>query len=148
MSDHIMKIIPTEPGYQITESAKNEIMGFLKAKIHADQITVDIHETPAFIDCGSNLESIACPLCGAAIDFGWWGDAMDAASESGFMNLSIKLPCCECESSLNDLQYDFPCGFSCVEFSVLNPQNDLDPECLTHIQQLMGTPVRLIHAHL
>ena len=148
MSNHIMKIIPADPYYRIAEQTKNDIVDFLASSVKADKIEVNIYDTPVFVDCGSNLESILCPLCGEAIDFDWWGDAMEAAQESEFMELSVKMPCCDGESTLNDLHYDFPCGFSCIEFCIQNPSNEPDHECLAKIQRLMGTPIRLIHAHL
>lgn len=148
MSDCIFRIIPSDPYYRMEEAKAPAVVACLKARISADDIAVKTYDAPVFIDCGENLERITCPVCGAELDFDWWGEAMEAASEGAFMDLSVKLPCCGERSSLNDLCYDFPCGFSCVEVSILNPTALPDDDCLLHIQDLLGTPVRCITAHI
>ncbi len=73
---------------------------------------------------------------------------MDTASEDNFQELSIVVPCCDKESALNALLYDSPCGFACIEFDILNPSADIDKEVLSTIEDLLGCPVRMIHAHI
>ncbi|MBD5470454.1 MAG: hypothetical protein HDR19_04915 [Lachnospiraceae bacterium] len=148
MSDYIIKIIPINPYYHIDGQKIKKIVDDLKTRITADNVELKTYDNPAFIDCGSNLEKITCPICGAIIDFDWWSVAMDTASNSSFMDLYVKLPCCGESSTLNDLQYYFPCGFSCTELNILNPLNELSYECLSYIQELLGTPIRCIQAHI
>ena len=148
MSDHIIKIIPADPYFRLAEHKALELTEFLKSRIEADSIDALIHETPVFVDCGGNLERILCPFCKSALGFDWWGKAMNASYEHNFEKLSVTLPCCGRESSLNDLRYDFPCGFSSIEFSILNPRTELEKDCLDTLQELIGTPVRKIHAHM
>lgn len=148
MSDHIIKIIPTDPYYHIQGEEIYKIVDYLKATIKADDIELKVYDTPKFIDCGSNLEKIVCPICSAVIDFDWWSTAMDAAWNSRFTELSVKLPCCGESSTLNDLQYHFSCGFSCAELSILNPSHGLDYSCLLYIQKVLGISIRCIQAHL
>ncbi len=73
---------------------------------------------------------------------------MNEASENGFHNLNLLMPCCGKKSALNELQYDFPCGFACVEFDILNTVSALNKEQLTQIAKLLGCPVRIIDSHL
>ena len=148
MSDRIIRVIPTDPYYYIDRKTTQQIVDRIKWKIAAENVELKIYDTPAFIDCGSYLEKITCPACGENMDFDWWGTAMDAAWNNRFMDLSIKLPCCGRNSTLNDLQYDFPCGFSCMEINILNPLAELDQEDSLYIQKLIGTPVRCIQAHI
>ena len=148
MSDTIIKIIPADPCFRITEHKAQELVEFLKSRIAADSIKAMLHESPVFVDCGGNLKRILCPFCKSALGFDWWGQAMNAAYEHSFENLSVTLPCCGRKSSLNDLRYDFPCGFSIVEFSILNPRNELKKDCFDALQELLGTSVREIHAHI
>ncbi len=148
MSDCIIKIIPTDPYYHTDRQKIHKIVDYLKVRIKADNIELKTYDTPTFINCGSNLEKIMCPICGATIGFDWWSVAMDTAWNRSFMELSVKLPCCGGSSTLNDLQYHFPCGFSCVELSVLNPLGEPNHECLSYIQELLGTPMRCIQAHI
>ena len=148
MSDYIIKVIPTDPYYFIEGQNKSQIADYLKTRIIADNIEIKTYDSPAFIDCGSDLEKIICPICGATIDFDWWRAAMNAAWNTRFMELSVKLPCCGENSTLNELQYHFPCGFACAELSILNPLAELDEECLSYIQEVLGTPVRCVQAHI
>ena len=148
MSDRIIKIIPSNPYYHINAQNKPKILDNLKARIIADNIELKTYDTPVFIDCGSNLERITCPICGKVIDFDWWSKAMNIAWNSNFMDLSVDLPCCGGSSTLNDLHYYFPCGFSCVELSIMNPFIELNHKSILHIQELFGIPVRCIQAHI
>lgn len=148
MSDYIVKIIPTDCTYSITNKQADHILKLIKSKIKADDIRTFIYETPVFIDCGSNLKAISCPHCGAELDFNWWGESMNTASENHFKELSITMPCCDKESTLNDLLYDFPCGFACIEFYILNPVTNFDTETLSIIKDLLGNPIRVVHAHI
>jgi len=148
MSDHLIKLIPGAPDYRAKDAQIQRVLNFLKASVQADSIKVLTYTAPAFIDCGSNLERIACPCRGKPLDFGWWHKAMDAAYKNRFNNLLASMPCCKKERSLNDLQYDFPCGFACVEFDILNPVTALSEKHLSEIAKLLGSSVRLIHAHI
>lgn len=48
----------------------------------------------------------------------------------------------------NDLIYDFPCGFSRVEFAIMNPENDINDSLLSEIQSLLEITICVIHAHI
>ena len=148
MSDYFVKIISNAPYYQINKERVQAIEDYLNSTITADNITAVAYETPVFADCGRNLEHILCPLCGEPIDFEWWGTAMEAAFKRDFEILSVTLPCCGGVSSLNDLQYDFPCGFTCIEFIIRNPLTELTNDMLVQIQNMIGSRIRIIHSHL
>lgn len=148
MSDIIMKIIPVVPTYTISKEMDEKVIECLKKNVCADDISVRFSEKPQFVDCGDNLENIHCPFCKEKLYFGWWGEAMNKASESDFENLIILLPCCGKQVSLNDLDYHFPCGFSCVEFDVFNPLAEPDEACLNQVKEILGVATRIIWAHL
>lgn len=148
MSDYIMKIIPADFTYSVTGEQAKRTLSFLRAMVKANDITFLSSETPVFVDCGSNLEMIVCPCCGEQLDFGWWGEAMNIAGKEEFKNLSITMPCCGEKSTLNDLDYEFPCGFACAEFDILNPSTDFDSQILSEVEELVGCPVRVIRAHV
>lgn len=148
MSDYIIKIIPRDVQTHLTSQKVKNILDCLKSEIESDSIFVKIYETPQFIDSGNNLEKITCPLCGEKIHFDWWNKAMDEAYEDCFLSLSIVLPCCHHKSTLNDLEYDFPCGFAGIEFDILNPLKELNEELHLYIQSLFEEPIRIIHTHI
>lgn len=148
MSDHIVKIIPSDPYFRINDELSQKAVQFLKQNTKADSIKFRIQESPIFVDCGSNLESISCPICNKLLDFDWWQDSMDKAFRDSFIDLNIKLPCCGKESTLNDLLYHFPCGFSSVEFDIINPSAEINDSMISVLQNLIETTVSVIHAHI
>ena len=148
MSDCIAKIIPINSHLHIAPQMLQEAVNFLTAHALAENVAPVVYDTPAFIDCGENLEEIKCPVCGETLDFGWWGDAVDKASETSFTDLTITTPCCHENSSLNDLKYNFPCGFACTEIDMFNPTSELDDDCLKALQELIGEPIRIIYSHI
>jgi hypothetical protein len=81
MSDYIVKIIPADAAYQITEKQAQSVLEFLKANIKSEKIESLIQDSPVFVDCGSNLERILCPHCKVRQDFEWWGKAMRSWNE-------------------------------------------------------------------
>lgn len=148
MSDFIVKIIPSNSHFHTSAERADEVVRYLKYQLNADRIDVRFSKSPVFVDCGSNLEEILCPVCGSVIPFDYWGQVMDKANESHFENLAVPLPCCKKSSSLNELNYHFPCGFSCIEFDILNPADEPALECLQGIKKILDTDIRVIRAHV
>ena len=61
MSEHIVKIIPKDPFYKVSEPTLQSVKTFLETRIHCDFIEVEFNEAPVFVDCGTNLETISYP---------------------------------------------------------------------------------------
>lgn len=123
MSDIVYRIIPSNHTF-LPESTQpiDGAVKLLKMYIQAEKITWEKYESPTFVDCGGNLESINCPYCGSKIDFDIWQEMMDKSyKKSSFNDLSVYLSCCNSKSSLNDLNYDMDCGFARFVIEVLNP---------------------------
>ena len=154
MSDHIIKIIPTDPTFCCDEESAERVVAYIKSRISSwfqgEPLSIEysLRENPMFVDCASNLESITCPSCGKKLDFGWWGNAMDIAYKSNFRQLGIVMPCCGQDSSLDCLNYCFDCGFSRVEFDLYNPASAPDSDCIHTIEELLGITIKIIEAHL
>lgn len=148
MSDCIVKIVPKDPLYKVSEQMLKKAKELLEAKLSCDSINFECYDTPAFIDCGSNLERIVCPQCGAVLDFDWWGEAMEKANEKQFLELETELPCCQKTVSLNNINYYFPCAFACCEITVLNPDFDIENDIVDCIQKILCTEIRVVRAHM
>ncbi len=148
MSDRLVKIIPANPYMAISDSILREAKDDLQNAIQCDSIAIQTSDHPAFVDCGGSLERIFCPVCHSEIDFEWWGTAMDRAYEEAFRKLDVVLPCCGETVSLNDLQYDFPCGFSTCAIEILNPIAQIDAATLDAVKEIFRTGVRVICARL
>jgi hypothetical protein len=128
MSDTIYNIIPESYNlFPIDIRAIDGAVKMLKMYIQADNIYWESFESPTFIDCGSNFESVTCPSCGKDISMDVWQEMMDMCYERSYFNsLNIFLPCCKKESTLNDLIYKMDCGFAKFVIKVLNP---MEPPC-------------------
>ena len=147
MSDSIVKVIPADPDFRVSQEKADEIVRYLASVMEADHIGGSCFDTPMFVDCGGNLEEIICPVCGASLDFGWWGEEMERSGETGFQDRAVQLPCCGEMSALDKLCYQLPCGFACVQFEIHGPNNEPDESCLEQIRTIIGSPVQVIVAH-
>lgn len=148
MSDCIMKIISKDPFYKVSDLALQTAKSLLQTQICCDFIEVEINETPVFVDCGENLERIFCPECSTELDFEWWGEAMGKAAECEFTLLTTEMPCCKRFISLNDLDYYFSCGFASVLIYIFNPLQPIDNKIIDAIENILGTSVRIVEAHI
>ena len=71
------------------------------------------------------------------------------AFEAGFATLTVTVPCCGGQVSLNDLRYDWPCGFARFELEAWNPNRDrLTADELAQLAAALGCEVRQILAHI
>lgn len=124
MSDIIYKIIPEIfDFYPVDTKDIDGAVKVLKMYVKADKISWKSFENPTFIDCGSNFDSVLCPLCGESISIDVWQEMMSLCYErSSFNNLDILLPCCNNRSTLNNLKYQMDCGFAKFVIEVLNPE--------------------------
>lgn len=150
MSDYYVKIIPEDPYCCIDTSAAKKACSYLDECMVAMSVETVTHETPAFVDCGSYLQEIACPFCGGDL-WDWWRDAMDEeAGENGlFARLDEKLlPCCGRWVSLNDLRYDYPCGFACTELVFLNPRVQLEQHHIETVEWMLGMHIKVVYSRI
>jgi hypothetical protein len=107
VSENFLRLIPTNPFYLPSSSARQEIQELLTTTFpKAEEIRVIVTEEITFVDPGANLERIVCPKCQTLLPMDWWGQMMDRAYESHFTNLTITVPCCQASTSLNDLQIE------------------------------------------
>ncbi|MFC1431382.1 hypothetical protein ACEZDB_12075 [Streptacidiphilus sp. N1-3] len=155
MSDNVLSVIPTDPYWQPDRIAGDRALAIVTALTPGapDGIEVDIdmtwHDTVTVVDCGVNLERISCPHCNASIDTQWWSDLLEEHDEEGFATLDVDVPCCGASTSLDVLDYDWPCGFARFEIAVWNPERPwFSDEELTALSTALGHPVRQIRAHI
>jgi hypothetical protein len=154
MSDNILSVIPTDPhwqpGHEQADRARELLAQFAPDPDRLDsELTAEWHETITAVDCGANLERITCPLCSAAIDTEWWSDLLEERSVEGLDDLATDVPCCGGHTSLNELEYEWPCGFARFEIALWNPsRNWLTDQELSAIAQVLGHPVHQILAHI
>jgi hypothetical protein len=152
VSDDVLSVIPADPRWQPDQAAADRTAAVVAGLVPRDEdVDIDVtwHETFTVVDCGQNLERIGCPQCGASIDTEWWADLLEAHCESGFATLAVEVPCCGAQSSLDALDYEWPCGFARFEIAIWNPERAwLTDEELTAVADALGHPVRQIRAHI
>ena len=102
-----------------------------------------VHEQVQFIIPMGNLQRVSCPKCGADLK-DWWGDALGRARESQFADLSVVTPCCQHQTTLNDLRWDFPAGFARFEMEAENRGDYLEPGQLGELEHAIGCPLRQV----
>ncbi|WP_172385367.1 hypothetical protein [Streptomyces sp. MNP-20] len=153
MSDGKLSVVPSNPHWQPDRDAADRAAAVVRSFALGGRDTVkpevSWHDTAVFVDCGANLEKIECPRCEAPLDIGWWADQMGTHGESGFADLMVTVPCCGAHTSLNDLNYDWPCGFAQFEITVRNPQRDwFNDREIALVAEALGQPVRQVKAHV
>ncbi|MYW01047.1 hypothetical protein [Streptomyces sp. SID3343] len=151
MSDDVLSVIPTDPLWQPDRPAGDRTAALVADLIDDDEVDIDVswHEAITVVDCGENLERIGCPHCGGSIDTAWWGDLLETHVADGFTTLAAKVPCCGADSSLDGLDFDWPCGFARFEIAVWNPgRGSFTDEELVRLANALGHPVRQVRAHI
>ncbi|MFF2526591.1 hypothetical protein [Streptomyces liangshanensis] len=88
-------------------------------------------------------------MCRAIIGTEWWADLLEAHCDDGFATLAIEVPCCGGSTTLDALEYDWPCGFARFEIAVRNPDRLWfgDAE-LTALADRLGHPVKQVRARI
>ncbi len=153
VSVFFLNLIPVDPAWvPAPDRASQSIAAFERHILSADEIKAEFLDGIQFVDQGSNFESVSCPSCGRVLDLAWWGEKMDAAwldDLNRFGDLSIRTPCCDAGSSLNDLAYESPAGFASFALRARNPSPAgwLPAAQLADIATALGSPLRQVSAH-
>ena len=149
MSETVLRLVPADPQWQPDPDDAERARALLAEIIpDADSVGLAFEKEPVFFDAGANMEAISCPDCGADAE-PWWGDAMSAAFEGGFGDLSVTTPCCGARTSLNDLRYRWPAAFGRFALEATNPGKDgLTADERAAIEGALGSPLRLVCQHL
>ncbi|MQY10087.1 hypothetical protein SRB5_01910 [Streptomyces sp. RB5] len=156
MSDDVLSIIPSDPRWQPDHEAAESTVALVETLAPGapdGDVDVEIettwHDGVTLVDCGANLERIGCPLCREAIDTEWWRDLMDTRCDDGFATLVVEVPCCGGSTTLDALDYDWPCGFASFEVAVWNPgRASFSDKELAAVADVLGHPVRQIWARI
>jgi hypothetical protein len=148
VSDNILKLIPISPTYMPSGTLIQQALATVKLLFpSADEVSIKQTDLPQFRDQGANWERIVCPICSAVIDEMWWREAMNKAHQKQYMDLNVIVPCCESRTSLNELKYEWPAGFSRFSIEILNPNRDLTDTELQSIETILDSKLRKIRAH-
>jgi hypothetical protein len=151
MSDHFVRFIPLDPRFVPTQRAQKAAVTILRSAVpRADDVSSDADEQIAFRDCGENFERIECPACHKKIAVGAWLKWMDAdySRNGGFRLKPLTTPCCRTTTTLNDLVYDWPQGFSRYALSAMNINKRLPSTVLKKLEAVLRCKLRVIRQML
>ncbi|MGB4771268.1 MAG: hypothetical protein WBP58_07410 [Chitinophagaceae bacterium] len=147
MSSTVLKIIPTNAHYVPEKFQQEKAKVFLNKLYKSGKIEFITTDITEFIDQGENFDSVSCNLCGQNIEIEDWQNAVDKAYEKKFADLGFSTPCCNRETSLNDLTYHSAAGFAKFVVTISDALYEIEERDLNEMQQILGTPLRIIWAH-
>jgi hypothetical protein len=153
VGEFIVYLIPTDPTWQPTQEAADRtaieacILAGVPRNIHPS-VDVKFFRRITVAHPMENLERIGCPRCGGEIDVEWFNQLVDLSSPNrdGFEDLTTTVPCCGDLVSLDDLEYDWPAGFSRFRINLWNPENELTDEHVATLSLTLGHKLRILHA--
>ena len=134
-SGNILKIIPSDPGYEPSIEQQYQTIKYLATVFPRNEIRSELTRKVQFIDPGENFETVKCNSCGEQIEIEFWQEAMGNAYKSEFENLNFLTHCCHSETSLNDLVYEMPAGFSKYKV-IINDPDIADSQSTTLLKDL------------
>jgi hypothetical protein len=148
VADSYLRIIPVDPACVPSALARDRALRVLQRVLPlADDVVGQVTEDVRFVDCGTNFETVFCPVCGADIGE-WWSVVMEVGHEQQFQDLRVTTPCCGAHTSLNALVYSWPAGFARYTLEVLNPGvGSLPARVVERLRDALGMEVRVIWAH-
>jgi hypothetical protein len=149
MSDSWIQFVPADPTWQPSQVAADRAAAELRQIApKADEVNATFHETVEFFDPGANWSGVKCPKCAADLEE-WWGSAMSRAHKHSFSDLTVVTPCCSSETSLNDLDYEWPAAFGRFVLEAMNPNiGNTTPEQDETLEKALGAPLRKVLVHI
>lgn len=145
MSENVLRLISISPEYVPGNASLQRACDILDSFFpKARETRCEVTEKIRFIHQGQNWERVLCPMCKTELDTTWWRQAMNAASQTDFQNLSVATPCCGIVVSLNDLQYEWPAGFARLVLEVYSPGGDIDDSQLRTLEKVLECQLRKI----
>jgi hypothetical protein len=139
-----MIVTTADPLAMPPEERRNAALALLgDLRPEGEEPELVVSDTPIFFSGVEAAGSVYCPFCGMELD-DWFSDEQDRLEESDPSALATTTPCCNRQTSLNDLDCDGEQGFGCVAIEIWNPGDDLEPAELQQLEAALGVPVRVI----
>lgn len=146
MSDLVVQLVPDDRAFVPSDDALRAVVDRARAMfVGADEVHAEVSEEVRFVDAGENMGGIACPGCGASLEEEW-ADAMSAAAEHEFRDLSMHAPCCGRRVSLDGLRYEWPVAFARFVIAIRNPRREVSREAIAELEEILATPLRSVIA--
>jgi hypothetical protein len=148
MSDHYLVVVPADPYFVPDETRQQAAWHTITTAVRDATTTIEISDHPVLVDAGGNWEGVRCPRCGTALGDGWWAEQVSESYRTSFADLAVTTPCCEAQTSLNELDYPWQVSFARFRLVVANPTAGVPPGLVEHLSQILDAPVRIILRHI
>ena|SRR5690554_4718841 len=149
MSEHYVCFIPAAPDFIPSKESQAAAVALIQQiwNLSTSEIMLETDKHIVFRDCGENFESIHCPHCSTEIKVEHWQTLMDQnySDEDGFKLSTIPMPCCGKTTTLNDLCYKWPMGFSRFVLRSSDPGCEISDHLLIELESAIGSKLRIIH---
>ena len=149
MSDHYVCFIPAAPEFIPSKDSQAAAVALIQKTwpFNISEITLETDRHIAFRDSGENFESIHCPHCSTEVEVEHWQDLMDQdySDEDGFHLREIPMSCCGKTSTLNDLYYKWPMGFSRFILRFRDPGCEIPNNLLIGLESAVDSKLRVIY---
>jgi hypothetical protein len=151
VSDHSVVFIPTDPRFVPSEKGQAAATALLRSLLSgAEAISSEVDDVVEFRDCGENFETVRCPACLLPIEIDTWQEWMseDYSDDAGFRLGVFATPCCGARTTLNELLYDWPQGFSRYALCAVNAGDAAAPSAAPELEAALGCRLRVIQRML
>lgn len=150
MSGYWITLVPEDPhfvpGTDAQLKARDRLAGIAP---QAAAVELESFDAVQFFDCGANFERIHCPSCDTEIPAAWWQQRMDDDYEGGFKLASYRTPCCQSETSLRNLTYEWPQTFGRFALHAQNANiGKLEDVHRHELEEILKTKLTIIYRHL
>ncbi|MBI3271715.1 MAG: hypothetical protein HYZ53_22180 [Planctomycetes bacterium] len=136
-------IVPADPEFVPETGSQDALRNILAALAPPDAFRIRVHSRPVFVDPGG-VGEICCPNCRELLPNAWWRLAMAEARAGGFGRLLVRAPCCQRQTTLNDLVYEYPARFGRWVAEIAEPvRAPLDGET-RRVEAALGCPIRYV----
>ncbi|MCG9966237.1 hypothetical protein [Shewanella cutis] len=145
MSDHYICFIPTTVDYVPKRESQNFAVKLLKCWGFKN-IKIETSKYVEFHHCGENFETIHCPHCNSSFSIELWQELMDKdySKISGFNLSEFTMSCCKKKTTLNNLYYHFPMGFS--KFIVrVDDSNLIESHQIYELETVLNCKLKVIY---
>ena len=145
MSSHSLFLVPTDPEWQPTVEAVERTVALLRTMAqYPDGIDHEFFDKIQLFHPYANWDGAKCPACGNEVE-DWFHDSVgDFLENPDMAHLRAVTPCCATATSLNDLDFAWPCGFGRFVIEGDNAGAVPDGAQVLALEASLGTKLRVI----
>lgn len=149
VGDLLLRVVPVQPAYVPPPHRVEVARRALELMLPSDTTSASVGRHVFFVDCGTQLQSVTCPLCDAQLTTPQWESVLEAASARQFTQLLAVVPCCTGRVMLTDLRFQEPCAFARFMLESRNPTRlELTRDEMTSLERMVASPLRVVVARV